>query len=299
MDERITLYQQKLNLYNASFERIEHEDAMVATVYKVTPCGGKQSILKISTRTKDYFRELYFLNHFAGLLPVPSIKGLVPPEKGVDGAILMEYIPGSLLEVSQLTHAMAYEIGSLLARIHCSRVEGYGDLTKPESLTSDPRVHFFQKFEEGIDECKGNLSQLLLDQCRQYADKHSKLLSLTDGPCIVHRDFRPGNILVHQGKLQAIIDWAASAGSFAEEDLCSLEHNWVLSPSAKSSFLAGYASIRPVPDYQPLMPLLRLNKALATLGFTVKQGTWKDVRAFLYERNLHFLKNFLTRQGRV
>ncbi len=39
-----------------------------------------------------------------------------------------------------------------------------------------------------------------------------------DGTCVVHRDYRPGNLIVHDGKLQGIIDWTGARTSFAEED---------------------------------------------------------------------------------
>ena len=102
MDNLITSYQQRLTLQNATFSRIEHEDAMVAIVYKVTLSTGTPLILKICTRSNDYLREVYFLTHFAGTLPVPRIIQLVPPEEGIHGAILMECLPGTLLQVADL-----------------------------------------------------------------------------------------------------------------------------------------------------------------------------------------------------
>lgn len=58
----------------------------------------------------------------------------------------------------------------------------------------------------------------------------------------------------------------------------------------KNALLAGYASIRPIPDYFRLIPFLRVNKAIATIGFTVKRGTWKNSRARLYGFNRQFLE---------
>lgn len=46
MDNLITLYQQRLNLQNGMFSRIDHDDAMVAIVYKVTEPNGTQLILR-------------------------------------------------------------------------------------------------------------------------------------------------------------------------------------------------------------------------------------------------------------
>ena len=57
-------YQKLLNLEDATFTLIDHEDAMVATVYKITKPNGEQFILKISERPNDYFREVLFKHFF-------------------------------------------------------------------------------------------------------------------------------------------------------------------------------------------------------------------------------------------
>ncbi len=288
----IEIYRQRLHLEGATFTRIDHDDAMVAVVYRVTQPSGAQLILKICTRDKDYLREVYFLEHLAGRLPVPRMVQLVPPEEGVHGAILMECLPGALLKLAELTDALAYEVGSVLARLHLNRLAGYGDPARPDSLNPDPRVHFREKFEEGVAECSQNLPQALLEQCRHYYDSHLDLLLAADGPCMIHRDFRPGNLMVDGGKLQGVIDWAGGRAGFAQEDFCPLEHGeW--GAGNKERFLAGYASIRPVPNYSAMMPLLRLGRAFATMGFTVKQGRWESSHARLYQLNRQFLETLL------
>jgi aminoglycoside phosphotransferase (APT) family kinase protein len=292
MHDSLALYQQRLKLQNASFSLIEHDDAMVAIVYRVTQ-SSEQLILKICPRAEDYQREVYFLKYFADKLPVPRVRQVVMPEAGVHGAILMECLPGTVLKTTGMTDALAYEIGLLLAKIHINKADGYGDLTQPESLTPDPRVYFTLKFEEGLDECMNHLPKTLIEQCRRYYETHINLLASVDGPCMIHRDFRPGNVIVHDGKLQGIIDWAGARGSFAEEDFCPMEHwEWLMNPTIKKSFFSGYASIRPVPNYSAIMPLLRLSRALNVVGFTVKRGLWKTNYARVYEFNRQFLDTF-------
>ncbi len=294
MDNFVTLYQQLLGLQKATFSRIDHDDAMVAIVYKITQSDGEQFILKICTRGNDYLREVYFLNHFAGELPVPRIIQLVEPQKGVDGAILMECLPGALLKIADFTDALAYEMGSLLARIHLNRVpEGYGDLIQPNDLRPDPRIHFSLKFEEGLAECSNHLPLALLEQSIRYYGEHVNLLDSVDGPCLIHRDFRAGNVMVYNGKIQGIIDWSSGRSSFAEDDFCPMEHGeWPNHPARKKSFLEGYGSIRPIPDYNAIMPFLRLNRAIATIGFTVKRGTWESSNSRVYQFNRRFLETF-------
>mgnify|MGYP000859412071 CR=1 FL=1 len=96
--------------------------------------------------------------------------------------------------------------------------------------------------------------------------------------------------MVHEGKLQGVIDWAGARASFAEEDFCLLEP-WL--NDFFPHFLAGYAEIRKVPQYKSLIPFLRLNKAIATIGFTVKKGTWNTTAAKLYQLNRQFIEGLL------
>jgi Ser/Thr protein kinase RdoA (MazF antagonist) len=280
----IAFYQERLNLKEASFTRIDHEDAMVALVYKITKVDGTSLILKISEKKNDYFREYLFLKHLEGKL-VPKIIQATPPQTGVHGAILMECLQGHLL--TELTPALSKELGQALAFIHNNFLSGYGDPV--DDLSNDPKDYFSLKFEEGLDECKNHLAPSLIDTCRKYFKSHFP--SKVDGPCIVHRDFRPGNIIVLNGALQGIIDWAGARASFAEEDFTSIE-DWI-NPYL-NDFISGYSSIRPVPSYKPLIPFLRLNKAIATIGFLIKRNTWDTKDARLYQFNRKFIEELLS-----
>jgi Ser/Thr protein kinase RdoA (MazF antagonist) len=204
----------------------------------------------------------------------------------------MECLLGELLKIEDLNENLVYEIGSLLGYMHLERLQGYGDLTDSTSLSKDPRVSFTVKFEEGLEECANHLPITLLKKCRQYYDEHINALSTTDGPCMIHRDFRPGNLIIDHGKIQGIIDWSSARGGFAEEDFCPLEFGeWSTHPSYKTSFLAGYSSIRKVPHYHHILPLLRLSRAIGAIGFTVKRGTWQGKGSKIYQFNLRYLKD--------
>lgn len=294
MNYPIAKYKEHLSLpKDAEFTRIDHEDALVAIIYKITQPNEAPLILKICDRQQDYFRELYFLKHFSGTLPVARVVNVVEPSSDIHGAILMECFPGSLLQASVLTEELAYQIGIILAQVHLNRASAYGDITDPHNLNSDPRVYFTLKFEEGLLECQGNLPQELLQQSRNYYNAHVDLLLSVDGPCFIHRDFRPGNIMVNDGKLQGIIDWASGRAGFAEDDFCPWEiGECETNITITKYFLMGYASIRPVPNYAAIMPFLRLNRAIATIGFTVKRGTWDNSSSSLYKVNREFLASF-------
>lgn len=291
----VEVYQNILNLQSATFSLIDHEDATVAIVYKITQPSGEQFILKICEQSNHYLREVLFLTHFANILPVPKIIQLVEPNTTIHGAILMECLPGTLLKVEELTDSLAREIGRCLARIHSERLSGYGDLIG--ELSSDPIAYFNTKFMEGLEECTHHLPMNLIEACHRYYEKNLSLLKSVDGPCIVHRDYRPGNLMVDHGKLQGIIDWSGARASFAEEDFCSFENGeWPNDPNFKKAFLNGYATIRKIPDYARLTSLLLLNKAIATIGFTVKRGTWNNTLSPLYQHNRQILEELLSRE---
>ncbi|MBM3191808.1 MAG: aminoglycoside phosphotransferase family protein, partial [Chlamydiae bacterium] len=107
MDHLIDLYRCKLSLPDATFMYIDHEDAMVATVFKVTQIGKPDLILKVCSRKGDFLREAYFLDRFAGKIPVPKIVALVEPIQDETGAILMEHLGGELLKEETMTNALA------------------------------------------------------------------------------------------------------------------------------------------------------------------------------------------------
>lgn len=261
-----------LNLQNISFTKVDHEEAMVALVYQ-----SKELILKISPKPNDFFREVYFLKLLENVLPVPRILDVIEPRENLHGAILMERLPGKLLSTP-----LSYELGQALGTIHSQRLHGFGDPVL--DLNSDPNDYFTFKFEEGLQECAPILPQDLLKKCHAYFKEHLTLLKSVDGPCVAHRDFRPGNIMVHNGKLSGIIDWAGARASFAEEDFCAAFKSPYI-----DDFLKGYKNVRPIPDYQRLLPFLQLNKAIATLGFLIKK---ENTHTPLYSSNLQFLETF-------
>ena len=56
-----------------------------------------------------------------------------------------------------------------------------------------------------------------------------------------------------------------------------------------NSFLKGYASVRHIPNYSDVVPLLLLSKAIATIGYTVKTKTWDNKNATLYQKHRKLL----------
>lgn len=287
-------YQELLSLNeDALFIKIDHDEGMVATVYKILEQNSRPCILKVCESPFDYANEVYFLGYFSKQISVPKIISTVPPGEENFGAVLMEYLPGDLLTPHAITKEIAFEIGKSLAIIHENKTNGFGYLNRNLELSPDHILHFKAKFEEGIDECKGHLPKDTILKSLNYFNDSLKLLEQVDGPCIIHRDFRPGNIIIHQNTLRGIIDWSSVRSGFAEDDFCSIEHGeWGNFNGYKNVFLDGYRSVRTVPSYNAVIPLLRLNRAIAVIGFTVKRNTWSNIHARPYKFNRKYIDMF-------
>jgi len=273
--------------------KIDHDNAIVADVYRVYDSGNPCFILKICSRPNDYKSEIYFLNHFKKQIKVPLIIKAIPPSRNNYGAILIEYLSGCLLNPELITKEIAFELGSSLATIHSNKTDGFGYLNRDKELASEPTFHFKEKFQEGIEECRDHLPADLITKSCNYFEKEISLIENVDGPCIIHRDFRPGNIIVNNNAVSGIIDWSSARSSFAEDDFCSIENNeWANFNNYKEDFFEGYSSIRKIPEYHQLMPLLRFNRAIASIGFTVKRNTWNTTDSRFYQSNRAFIDNF-------
>lgn len=94
--------------------------------------------------------------------------------------------------------------GHALAQIHTFQFTNfYADFT---SIGKQP-VHWAERF-------RGALDKEIPEACRRLPHALSKTLEALDvpqalalTPCLVHNDYAPGNIIIHDGELAAVIDW--------------------------------------------------------------------------------------------
>ena len=123
--------------------------------------------------------------------------------------------------------------------------------------------------------------------------KDGKEIKHLDGPCITHRDFKPGNVLVDNKKIKALIDFEICKYGFSEDDFSQMdylvfdEYKYL-----KKCFLEGYQEIRKVPDFERVLPVLRISKALGAIGFAVSRNMEKEFHKNIFNKNLIYLRNF-------
>lgn len=286
-------YTKKLKIEVLKAESIIHKESLSSSIFKLQLKDNSYVILKIAFDEKRYFRECYFLNKVKDTILVPKIINTIDPSEKLNGAILMEYLEGNLISSKCIDDNLSFKMGALLAKLHSISCESYGDVAKGESFSKDVSsgILILKKyFEESFNGCKGYVDENLLKRIEKYFYDEIKKIKYLDGPCIIHRDFKPGNIIVKNNQIKGLIDWEIAKNGFAQEDFAQVEYLiWENFPKTKKAFLGGYQSIRKLPNLD-IMPLLRVCKAIGAIEFTIRRKTWEGSHKFVFDKNLKYLE---------
>ncbi len=85
-------------------------------------------------------------------------------------------------------------------------------------------------------------------------------------------------------------DFAAMTLNLSDRQLSNVPEELLLQNDLEELWLDSN-QIRKVPDYKSMIPLLRLSRAVAAVGFTVKRGTWNSRHSKLYQFNRRHLES--------
>ena len=143
--------------------------------------------------------------------------------------------------------ALARELGTNLARLHQVHppVAALAFLGNAAADPARERVAFYRDCLDALAKVRGEGWPVLewgLAWCERYAPAALPV-------CLLHRDYRTGNLLVHQGRLAATLDWEFAGWGDPREDI-----GWFMARcwrfgrpdreaggiGAASDFLAGY-----------------------------------------------------------
>ena len=79
----------------------------------------------------------------------------------------------------------------------------------------------------------------VFERAYRYLQANSAVLDFQTGPRLLHNDFHPKNILLHQGKFSGVIDWECSQYGEADFELCHWVH-WCLYPPKPGIDFRGF-----------------------------------------------------------
>lgn len=262
-----------------------------STVRILTLSSGNKVVLKIPFSKSKVVREVRMLLHLRGRLPVPELLDYYLAEDGV-GALLLSYLPGSSLNAA-LSDQAAFALGQLLAQLHSVPMTLFGDEFENPSASAKGWWELMDEFfYQWVPLCERVLEPELI---RASDHKYQQLradLPAPDGPCAVHFDYRPANVLWQDDTLIGLIDFESARGGSADRDFIKIKDElWELTPQTEAPFLAGYQSVRPLPDLERTLPFYTLHLAFGGVGWCVRRGKLDDP---FMQRNLEALRQVLS-----
>lgn len=265
-----------------------------STVRLLTLKSGERVVLKIPYTPVKFMREVTALQHLTDL-PVPRIIDARAPAGDSTGALLISYLPGDPMQVPAPLD-LERALGRLLAGLHLHRLPAFGEVH--ESLVAGGLgwwVTMGKRFDLWVKTCQGVVADDLLVRMRQAHDELSADLPEADGPCWVHADFRPGNVLVAEGRITGLIDFESARGGSADLDFVKVSHAlFDAQPESRAAFLTGYDEVRPHPDIDRSLPYYRLHNAVGGLAWCIRRT---DVQDPFYRDNYEVVQQILERQA--
>lgn len=252
-------------------------------VYKLTLSNREVVYVKIPFNKDKLFREYHMLQLLEGFVPVPKVLNFWEGNDEITGALLLSNIEG-IHSSSDVDSELAYQIGMHHASLHEVKLPGYGFHTQEGFQLleqGDWRLHIRNNFESLKEHCHLILAPQLYERCLAYFDHAYGALPQADGPCAVHMDLRPGNILVHNGKVSGFIDFESARGGASEIDFTKMITYFSdIDPSLRKSYTTGYKSVRTMVDVDLVYPFYKFYDAFMAISWCKRRGIDKN-RDFL------------------
>jgi hypothetical protein len=257
----------------------------------LTLAGGERLILKIPFIQRKLFRELAALQRLKGDLPVPEVVDFWIREDENPGALLLSLLPGKVIS-GKVTPTLAYGMGVLLGSLHAQELDRYGDVLE---TSDEPSLDWWtlhkRAFQQWHHLCMDVMPEDLFNKA---LDRYDCLYSNLPEPCSpswVHRDYRPGNVLIQAKHITGLIDFESARGGSGDMDFVKIKQQvWDLWPETKEPFLQGYASIRQIPDFENTMPFYELSNAFGGIAWCVKRSKIEDP---FFAENMKMLEQIL------
>ena len=148
-------------------------------------------------------------------VPVPAV---VCADRGADGtaSMIVEAIDGETIarkiqrddEYAAARPELASQFGTALAAVHRIDVDAVPQLERPDQVA---------RYTELLDDCAQPYP--MLELVRRWLIDHQPEMG---APCVVHGDFRLGNLIVASDGLRGVIDWELAHIGDPMEDLAWL-----------------------------------------------------------------------------
>ncbi len=245
-------------------------------------------LLRVSATTMAGEQERF--RRVAALQRVPRIKhvGVLEREAGAVYYTLLTLLPGDdfVNVYFETTVAQQKQLGKAVAAFLDNLHTNHG--THYDIGLYVPAIpEFCGTWRVGHQRYWGLLQQgavalqLQPDSRRIFAEAFRFLSASVDvldyqkGPTVLHNDFHPKNILLHQGCFSGVIDWECSQYGEADFDLCHLIHWCVYPPHPAIDFRTFLRAVFQAAPHCTQVPELSKRLTLYQLEHEMQQIIWQ------------------------
>ncbi|MFD3450114.1 phosphotransferase family protein [Microbacteriaceae bacterium 4G12] len=262
-----------------------------STVYKMKLMDHRTVYVKIPYSKVKLEREYTVLERLRHELSVPQVLDYWEGNEDITGALLLSAIKGAPA-TGNVDAALVYDIGVQHAKLHAIIPNEQDFKSAVPNEYSQWSAFVQQQFYSFAQDVKEVIEPRLYEKSLQYFEYHLQLLPTPDGPCFIHMDFRPGNILVNENQVAGIIDFESVRIGATEIDFTKINRDIFMKyPGTREAYQQGYESIRPLIDLQEVLPFYRITDSFNSIGWCKRRGIEKN-QTFLQE-NLAILNTFL------
>ncbi len=195
-------------------------------------------ILRISESIPD---ELKKLERVQSIILTPKIHSngtLISSGKEYD-YLIADYMEGSDLYhvLKELTeeqsHLLGKDIAHFLMKLHSITDASYDighyipTVPRYKGSWKEGHLEYIKTLRDSLS--TAHISGKIITQAFEYIDKNIDCLEYQTGAKLLHNDFHPKNIIVHEGKLAGVIDWECSQYGEDDFELAHLFH-WCIYP---------------------------------------------------------------------
>lgn len=245
-------------------------------------------LLRVSATTMVGEQERF--RRIAGLQRVPQIRdiGVLEHQAGPIYYTLLTLLPGDdfVNVYSETTVAQQEQLGKAVAAfldcLHTYRGTYYDIGLYVPALPEFPgtwRVGH-QRYWELLKQGAAALqlepdSQRIFVEAFRFLSASIDVLDYQAGPSVLHNDFHPKNILLHQGCFSGVIDWECSQYGEADFELCHLIHWCVYPPRPDIDFRVFLRAVFQAAPQCTQVPELAKRLTLYQVEHEIQQIIWQ------------------------
>jgi aminoglycoside phosphotransferase (APT) family kinase protein len=155
----------------------------------------------------------------AHAVPVPAVLAVLKPEDGLGEGFVMQHLPGHTLgrkivadaQLARARETLAHQCGLALARIHAIDVQAHALASLRRAPAPVERAHYEMRHRAS------GWPKPVFELALQWLKAHE--IGAPPRLCLVHGDFRNGNLIVDETGLRAVLDWELAHLGDPMEDL--------------------------------------------------------------------------------